>query len=199
MQMLDESRLPNSIVFKAERSMVCRAFAEQRVFTASIELTGNVVTCILDDSEYSFTAQQCGELADSLATLLKTSTERAAGQVKIGRPLQVDFCKIFYQFILSRSPASGGDRLYGYDNDTDSVLFGAFGSFRYPGTRDSYKLFVGFNDELCLPFLGIEDWVYTFSFDEASWLIEQLCVGGYLLARIEQLEAESKKNGRSYQ
>lgn len=47
--------------------------------------------------------------------------------------------------------------------------------------------------------LGIEDWVYTFSFDEASWLIEQLCVGGYLLARIEQLEAESKKKVRSYQ
>lgn len=48
-------------------------------------------------------------------------------------------------------------------------------------------------------FLGIEDWVYTFSFDEASWLIEQLCVGGYLLAQIEQTEKEFKKNGRNYQ
>lgn len=94
---------------------------------------------------------------------------------------------------------SGCDRLYGYDADSASVLFGASGSFRYPGTRDSYKLFVGFNDELCLPFLGIEDWVYIFSFDEASWLIEQLCVGGYLLAQIEQTEKELKKSGRNYQ
>jgi len=179
--------------------MMCRAFTEERVFTASIELTGNVVTCILDDTEYCFTAQQCGELADSLATLLKTSTKRAASQVKVGRPLQLDFCKIFYQLILSRSPAIGCDRLYGYDSDSDRVLFGASGSFRYPGTRDSYKLFVGFNDELCLPFLGIEDWVYTFCFDEASWLIEQLCVGGYLLAQIEQTEKKFKKNGRNYQ
>ncbi|MBD8601865.1 hypothetical protein IFT80_04315 [Pseudomonas sp. CFBP 8771] len=199
MRVLDKSCLPISTIFKAERSMMCRAFTEERVFTASIELTGNVVTCILDDSEYSFTAQQCGELADSLATLLKISTERAASQVKIGLPLKLDFCKIFYQLILSRSSASGCDRLYGYDYDSDLVLFGASGSFRYPGTRDSYKLFVGFNDELCLPFLGIEDWVYTFCFDEASWLIEQLCVGGYLLAQIEQTEKESKKNGRNYQ
>lgn len=195
MQVLDKSCLPISTLFKAERSMMCRAFTEERAFTASIELTGNVVTCILDDSEYSFTAQQCGELADSVVTLLKTSTERAASQVRIGLPFKLDYCKIFYQLILSRSPASGCDRLY----DSDRVLFGASGSFRYPGTRNSYKLFVGFNDELCLPFLGIEDWVYTFSFDEASWLIEQLCVGGYLLAQIEQTEKEFKKNGRNYQ
>lgn len=198
MQVLDKSGLPNSIFFKTERSMMCRAFTEERAFTASIELTENVVTCILDDSEYSLTAQQCGELADSLATLLKT-TERAASQVKIGRPPQLDFCKIFYQLIVSRSPLSGCDRLYGYDYDSNRVLFGASGSFRYPGTRDSYKLFVGFNDELCLPFLGIEDWVYTFSFDEASWLIEQLCVGGYLLAQIGQPKKEPKKTGLNYQ
>lgn len=198
MLVLDKIGLPNSIFFKAERSMMCRAFTEETVFTASIELTRNVVTCVLDDSEYSFTAQQCGELADSLATLLKT-TERAASQVKNRRPLQLDFCKIFYQLIVSRSPASGCDRLYGYDNDTDNVFLGASGSFRYPGTRDSYKLFVGFNDELCLPFLGIEECVYTFSFDEASWLIEQLCVGGYLLAQIEQTEKEFKKSGRNFQ
>lgn len=190
----------SSTQFKAERSMTCRAFPdEERVFSASVELAGNVVACVLDDSDYRFTAQQCAELADSLATLLKTSTELAANQVREARPLKLDFCKIFYQLILSRSPASGCDRLYGYDSDSASVLFGASGSFRYPGTRDSYKLFVAFNDELCLPFLGIEDWVYTFSFDEASWLIEQLCVGGYLLAQIEQTEKEFKKNGRNYQ
>jgi hypothetical protein len=199
MQVLDKSCLPISTLFKAERSMMCRAFTEERVFTASIELAGNVVTCILDDSEYSFTAQQCGELADSLATLLKTSTERASSQVKIGLPLQLNFCKIFYQLILSRSPASGCDRLYDYDYDSDRVLFGASGSFRYPGTHDSYKLFVGFNDELCLPFLGIEDWVYTFSFDEAFWLSEQLCMAGYLLAQIEQSKEQSKKKGRNNQ
>ncbi|VEF11883.1 Uncharacterised protein [Pseudomonas fluorescens] len=142
-----------STQFKAERSMTCRAFLdEERVFSASVVLTGNVVACVLDDSEYRFTAQQCGELADSLATLLKTSTGLAANQVRVERPLKLDFCKVFYQLILSRSPVSGCDRLYGYDSDSDSVLFGASGSFRHPGTRDSYKLFVGFNDELSFHF-----------------------------------------------
>lgn len=190
--------LSMSTLFKAERLMICRAFIEERSFTASVELSGNVVRCVLDDSDYCFTAQQCGELADSLATLMQASYERAGSEPKVGRALKMNYCKIFYQMILSRTPAAQRDQLLGYSYNSDEMHLGATGTFQYPGTRNSYKLFVGFNDELCLPFLGIEDWVYTFSFDEASWLIEQLCVGGYLLAQIEQPE-KSKKNGRSYQ
>lgn len=195
MHMLSEAGLSMGTIFKTERSMMCRAFNDgERVFTVSVELTGNVVKCVLDDSDYCFTAQQCGELANSLATLVQKTHGLSDNQEKIGRPLELNFCKIFYQLILSRSPSTRCDRLHGYDSDSNSMLFGASGSFRYPGTRDSYKLFVGFNDELYLPFLAIEDWVYTFSFDEVSWLIEQLCVGGYLLAQIEQPE-DSQKNG----
>lgn len=184
MHMFKKVGLSMSTLFKVERSMTCRALIEERMFTASIELTGNFVTCTLDDSEYCFTAQQCGELADSLATQVQTTHGFAGNQENIGRPLKLGFCKIFYQMILSRSPATQRDQLYGYDSD--DMQLGAAGSFRYPGTRDSYQLLVGLNDELYLPFLGIEDRVFTFSIDEALWLIEQLCVGGYVLAQIEQ-------------
>lgn len=197
MQVLNQCGLPISIIFKAERSIICRAFTEERVFTASVELTENVVTLVLDDSEYFFTAQQCGELADSLATLVRTSTKRAAGKVSTELPIDLDFCKILHQLILSRSRSTRDDRLHRYEYDSESMTFGAYGSFQYPGTGNLYKLFVGFNDELCLPFLGIEDWVYTFSFDEAFWLSEQLCMAGYLLAGIEQPEEQSKKKGRN--
>lgn len=186
-----------STLFKVERSMTCRPLIEERTFTASVELTDNVVSCILDDSEYCFTAQQCGELADSLATLLQASYERAGGQAEVGRSMKLDYCKIFYQMILSRTPATQRDQLHGYDYDSDDMQLGASGSFRYPGTRDSYKLFVGSNDKLVFPLLGIEDRVFTFSFDEALWLIEQLCVGGYVLAQIEQPEEKRKKNGET--
>ena len=81
--MFKEVGLSMSTLFKVERSMTCRAFIEERTFTASVELTDNVVTCILDDSEYCFTAQQCGELADSLATLLQASYERAGSQAAL--------------------------------------------------------------------------------------------------------------------
>lgn len=199
MQMLQEIDGTNT-QFKAERSMKCRAFiGEERAFTASVELTGRIVACNLDDSEYCFTAQQCGELADSLVTVMKAISKRASSGGRMGRLLNLDFCKIFYHLILSRSLSTRRDQLYGYDSDSDSMLVGASGSFRYPGTNDFYKLFVGFNDELNLPFLGIEGWVYTFSFDEAYWLIEQLCIGGYLLAQIEKPEEKPKKKGRNYQ
>lgn len=197
--MVEEARLSASTLFKVERPMTCRAFIEdERLFTATVELTDGVVTCTLDESEYCFTAQQCGELADSLATVVKTTLERAPTPVRVARPLNLHFCKIFYQLILSRSPTTRGDRLHGYGYDSDGMSFGAFGSFRYPRARASYKLFVGLNDELYLPFLGIEDWLYTFSLDEALWLIEQLCVGGYLLAQVEQSREESKNDEGEY-
>lgn len=178
---------PASTQFKAERSMTCRAFIdEERAFTASVELAGKVVACVLDGSEYRFTAQQCGELADSLATLLKISIKCDTSQGRTECPLNLDFCKVFYQLILSKSPASRFDRLHGDDSGSGSTLLGASGLFRYPDKRGSYKLYVGLNDEFCLPFLVIEYRVYTLSFDEALWLIEQLCVGGYLLAQVEK-------------
>jgi hypothetical protein len=178
---------PSSTQFKAERSMTCRAFIDEgRAFTASVELTGQVVACVLDGSEYRLTAQQCGELADSLSTLLKISIKRDTSQGGTGCPLKVDFCKIFYQLILSKSPVTRFDRLHGDDSDSDSTMLGASGLFRHPGKRGSYKLVVGLNNELYLPFLCIEDRVYTFSPYEAIWLIEQLCVGGYLLAQVEK-------------
>ncbi|MEO8488232.1 hypothetical protein [Pseudomonas sp.] len=197
--MVEKVRSSTSTLFKVERPMRCRAFIEdERLFTATVELTGGVVTCTLDESEYCFTAQQCGELADSLATVVKTTLELAVSPVRVERPLNLHFCKIFYQMILSRSSTTRGDRLHGYGYDSGGKLVGASGSFRYPGTRDSYKLFVGFDDELYLPFLGIEDWVYTFSFGETIWLIEQLCVGGYLLAQVEQSKEEFKNDEGEY-
>ncbi|MGF6097832.1 hypothetical protein [Pseudomonas sp. 18175] len=187
-----------STLFKVERLMMCRALMEERTFTATVELAGNAVRCVLDDSDYYFTAQQCGELAGSLATLVQASYERAGGEPKVGRALKLNYCKIFYQMILSRTLAPQHDQLQGYGYSPDDMHLVASGSFRYPGTRNSYKLFVAFNHELRARYLGIENKVYTFSFDEASWLIDQLCVGGYLLAKIELSEEKSKKNGRVY-
>jgi hypothetical protein len=66
------------------------------------------------------------------------------------------------------------------------MFFGASGSFRYPDSQSYFQLFIGVNDELFVPVLGVEDRVFTFGVEEASWLVEQLCVGGYLLARIER-------------
>lgn len=42
-----EKIAPSITQFKAERSMKCRAFlVEERVFSASVELAGNVVACV---------------------------------------------------------------------------------------------------------------------------------------------------------
>lgn len=195
--MVQEADFTMSAAFKVERSMICRAFPdEERLFAASVEVVAGVVKCCLDGSEYCFTAQQCGELADSLAIVVRTGTECAPRNDMLQCSMNLEFCKIFYHMILSRSPATKSDRLQSYGYGSSDILPGASGSFHYPGTRDYYKLFVGLDDELLLPFLAIEDWIYTFSFGEAQWLIEQLCVGGYILAQIENPQKTSNKNKR---
>lgn len=180
--------------FKVKRSITCRDDMGERISMASVELTGNVVTCILDYSEYYFTAQQCGELANNLAMLLQAFEKRKSNEVGLNCQFNLDYCKIFYHMILSRTLSIQRDLLEFYDDGTSGMDFGATGSFCYPildgGEPNYYDLFLGVDDERSLPCLGVEDRVFVLSFEEVSWLIEQLCVGGYLLAQLERPREE---------
>lgn len=174
--------------FKAERTFTFLEYQDEdaRSFRTSIELTDLYVRLVLDESEYDFTAQQCAELGDSLSSLLQTLIRRKDSDTGHVRPLGLDFCKLFHQMILSRTESTHRDYLDDHGYDLEGTQCGAIGSFRYPESLDYYQLFLGVNDDLLLPMLGIEDRTFTFSTGEASWLAEQLCVGGYLLAQFEQ-------------
>lgn len=90
--MLNEVGLSMSTFFNVERLKIYRAFIDkERVFTASVELTGNIMTCVLDNSDYCFTAQQCGKLAGSLATLVQASYDHAGSEPKVGRALKLNY------------------------------------------------------------------------------------------------------------
>lgn len=191
--MLKEHDFAEIVRFRAERAFLSHENEgegegegeEARWFEASVELANNHMRLVLDGSEYDFTAQQCGELADGLSTLVKTLYQRSATLIGIPNLQELDFGKLFHQLILSRTQSTQQDWLCNYGYDLDGMFFGASGSFRYPNSQSYFQLFIGVNDELFVPILGVEDRVFTFSVEDASWLVEQLCVGGYLLARIE--------------
>lgn len=178
--------------FKAERTFTFLEYQDDdkdenaRSFRTYIELTDGFVRLVLDESEYDFTAQQCAELGDALSSLVQKLIRRKECDTDRAHPLRLDFCKLFHQMILSRTEFTHRDYLDDHGYDLEGTQFGAIGSFRYPESPDYYQLFLGVNDELLLPMLGIEDRRFTFSTGEGSWLAEQLCVGGYLLAQFEQ-------------
>ncbi|MBD8100418.1 hypothetical protein IFR08_17565 [Pseudomonas fluorescens] len=193
-EMMKEHDSAETIRFRAEREFLSHEGEgegeEARWFEASVELANSHIKLVLDGSEYDFTAQQCGELADGLSTLVKTLYQRSAIITGIPNPLILDFGKLFHQLIVSRTQSTQQDWLCNHGYDLDGMFFGVSGSFRYPDSQSYFQLFIGVNDELFVPILGIEDRVFTFSVEDASWLIEQLCVGGYLLARIESASEE---------
>jgi len=188
-----------STAFKAQRSITLYGpyyeDEEKESTIASVELTGSGILCVLDKSEYCFTAQQCGELADKLSMLIQAYTVRKGDSEDHGSKMKLDLSKIFYSMILQRSPSTQRDFLELCDDESDALSFGASGEFYYTnlnaGGSDYYQLFVGIDDELCIPCFGIEDRVFRLGFDDAIWLIEQLCVGGYLLAQVECAKANS--------
>jgi hypothetical protein len=50
--MLNEIGFSMSTFFNVERLMIYRAFIDkERVFTGLVESTGNVMTCVMDDSD----------------------------------------------------------------------------------------------------------------------------------------------------
>lgn len=190
--MMKEHDFAETIRFRAEREFLSYEDEDEdegeeaRWFEASVTLANSHIRLVLDGSEYDFTAQQCGELADGLSTLLKTLNQRSPILTGNPYPQKLDFCKLFHQLILSRTQSRQEDWLCDHGYDLDGMFFGASGSFRYPDSQSYFQLFIGVNDELFVPILGIEDRVFKFSVEDASWLIEQLCVGGYLLARLER-------------
>lgn len=101
-----------------------------RWFEASVELANSHIRLVLDGSEYDFTVQQCGELADGLSTLLKTLNHRSAILTGNPYPQKLDFCKLFHQLIMSRTQSTQQDWLCDHGYDLDGILFGASGSFR---------------------------------------------------------------------
>ncbi|WP_150786850.1 hypothetical protein [Pseudomonas fluorescens] len=190
LKILKEHDFTEIAEFKAECAFRSHEDEDVSWFKASIELADGHIRLVLDGSEYDFTAQQCGELADGLSTLLQMLTQRSGSNSGRAKPQELIFCKLFHQMIMSRTQSTQRDWLCDHGYDLDGMLFGASGSFRYPGKQHYYQLFLGVNDELFLPILGIEDRIFTFSVEEASWLVEQLCVGGYLLAQFERPKKE---------
>lgn len=156
-------------------------------FAASVELSGEGIVCLLYESEYCFTAQQCGELADKLGMLIQAYARFHGSSRKNSQFMDFIWCKIFYQMIMSRSGSQWHDSLDTYESGQGRNTFGATGQFRHFSedgvNTGSYGVFMGICDELNVPLIAIEDRVFRLDVDDAIWLMEQLCVGGYILAR----------------
>jgi hypothetical protein len=131
-EMMREHNFAEIIKFRAERAFLSLEGEgeEARWFEASVELANSHIRLVLDGSEYDFTAQQCGALADGLSTLVKTLYQRSAILTGVPNPQKLDFGKLFHQLILSRTQSTQQDWLCDHGYDLDGMLFGASGSFR---------------------------------------------------------------------
>jgi hypothetical protein len=82
------------------------------------------------------------------------------------------------------------DSLQTYESEAKGFEFCASGTFLRPLSGDSepyyYKLAISLNDDLQIPCLSFDGWSYSLSFEEALWLIEQLCIAGCLAAKAVQ-------------
>jgi hypothetical protein len=187
----------SNIVFMVERPMRWHGFTDHEPYMASVEVADNYVSLVLDDSEHCFTAQQCAEVTKSLARMLLTCSHLGVFQGSAEAISQLKAYASWCQLIQARTLSAERDSLQTFESEKKGFEFCASGSFRHPksppGEPAYYKLAIALDDDLDLPCLSIDGRSFPLSFEEAFWLVQQLWVGGNLVAQTEQSINSSTK------
>lgn len=185
-----EDLAESNIVFRVERQMKWHGFVDLDSYTAYFEVVDNHVSLVLDYSEHHFTVQQCAEVAKNLARMLLIYSHLGVFQVGAELISQLKAYAFGCQLIQARTSLVARDSLQTFESKKKGFEFCASGSFRHPESPHHepayYKLAIALDDDLDLPCLSIDGRSFSFSFEEAFWLVEQLCVAGSLLAQTEQ-------------
>lgn len=180
----------SNVVFTVKRPMRWHGFTDHEPYTASVELADNHVSLVLDDSEHCFTVQQCAEVAKNLARMLLIYSHLGVFQVGAELISQLEAYAFGGQLIQARTSLVERDSLQAFESKKKGFEFCASGSFRHPESPHHepayYKLAIALDDDLDLPCLSIDGRSFSFSFEEAFWLVEQLWVAGILVAQTEQ-------------
>jgi hypothetical protein len=188
--MRNEALAANKVCFRNERSISPHGDSNEESYMCSVELVENHVTLTLDGSEYCFTAQQCAEVVIKLSKMLLVYSSLGICQASAESTLQLDAYASRCGLIEAQTFSNQHDSLQTYESEAKGYEFCASGTFRSPVSQHSepyyYKLVICLNDDLQIPCLGIDGWSYSLSFEEALWLVEQLCIAGSLVDGTEQ-------------
>jgi len=171
---------------------------KEECYAASIELKAEaLILLILDGSKYYLTAHQCAELVDKFAELLSTYLKLGALTGKLKAQIDPATYRTLSIVLGGRTVAQKYDHLESRRTDVAGYEYGVSGSYQihdpeldHPGF---YKIAMGWEPALELPFFRIADRVFHFDFGEMMWLVEQLWIGGFLLAHFEKPAPRRKR------
>lgn len=184
-----EDLAASNIVFRVVRQMKWHGFTDLDSYIAYVEVVDNHVSLVLDYSEHHFTVQQCAEVTKNLARMLLTYSHLGIFQVGAELISQLEAYLFGCQLIQARTSLVERDSLQTFESKKKGFEFCASGSFRHPESPYHepayYKLAIALDDDLDLPCLSIDGRSFPLSFEEAFWLVQQLWVGGNLVAQAE--------------
>jgi hypothetical protein len=197
--MLRKASTESTAKFAVTRLIKRHDAGEGDYFAASIELRAkSLILLTLNESELYLTAHQCAELVDKLAELMSTCLKLGALSGKLRTQINPDTYRTLSIVLGGRTMAHKHDHLRSRCSDVPGYEYGASGSFQSHdpeiGEAGFYKVAMGWEGALGLPFFRIEDRVFHLDFGEMMWLVEQLWIGGFLLAHFEKPAPRRKRN-----
>lgn len=152
------------------------------VSVAAVSATQIVFT--IDESDYYLTAAQACELARHFLSHIIIYSARRRYACKAVSDVLREKLEFQIEAIDACTSLAEEDflNLSDYILDIDQpISIGAFGSRISGAETPYYDLFISLNDALGIPWLGIEDRIFTLEFDEMLWMAEQLSAAAYLL------------------
>jgi hypothetical protein len=188
--MRDEALAANKVCFRNERSISPHGDSDEESYMGSVEVVDSHVTLTLDGSEYCFTAQQCTEVVKTFSKMLLIYSNLGIFRASAEYALRLEAYASWCRLIEAQAFSYQRDSLQTYESEAKGFEFCASGTFRSPVLQHSepfyYKLAITLNDDLQIPCLSIDGWSFSLSFEEALWLVEQLCIAGSLVDGTEQ-------------
>lgn len=172
------------VSFRSVRTLAWHGYGLNGEFTGSVDVHSDQVSVTLDESESVFTAQQCAEIADKLATLLFIYIMLGSLSADQASVNLIDASRDWKKLIAERSDSTREEAMnefsgsgvgyeyivsYDFERKTPSVSGSAF-----------HRVVMAFDEDVRLPCISLDHRAFNLDLDEAIWLMESLQVAAYL-------------------
>lgn len=179
-----KAALERRLSYRSARKLAWHGYGLDGEFTGSVDVHGEQVLVTLDESESAFTALQCAEIANKLATLLIIYVllgSVGADQTEVDL---INASRDWQQLIAERSDLTCEDTMNVFSGSGVGYEYIASYDFERKTTSVSgstfHRVVMAFDEDVRLPCISVDHRAFNLDLDEAIWFMESLQVAAYL-------------------
>ncbi|UNT15077.1 hypothetical protein [Pseudomonas sp. I3-I5] len=179
-----KAALERRVSYRSTRTLAWHGYGLDGEFTGSVDVHGEQVLVTLDESESVFTALQCAEIANKLATLLIIYVLLGSLGADHAEVDLINASRDWQQLIAERSDLTREETMNVFSGSGEGYEYIASYDFERKTTSVSgstfHRVVMAFDEDVRLPCISVDHRAFNLDLDEAIWFMESLQVAAYL-------------------